>query len=59
MPGRVLTEIIESDFLDRHPIRRIDSYRSYFDRKPEEVLQQGAEADEEILEMLRALGYIN
>jgi predicted AlkP superfamily phosphohydrolase/phosphomutase len=59
MPGRVLTEIIEPDFLKQHPVRRIESYRKYIERKPAEVLQQGTEADEEILEMLRALGYID
>jgi arylsulfatase A-like enzyme len=59
MPGRVLTEIIRPGFLDRYPIRRIDSYRTYLDREITEALDVEAESDEETLEMLRALGYIN
>lgn len=56
MRGRVLEEIIEPDFLERHPVRTIDSYESYLELPrvaiPEET------PDEEALEMLRSLGYI-
>ena len=56
MPGRVLEEIAAPEFWDAHPIRRIDSYEHLLSRK--ELPVSGAVDDEEALQMLRALGYI-
>ncbi len=57
MPGRVLTEILDPEFLRVHPIRRIPSYDSLDLPAP----KHGAVEDEEDsrrLEMLRSLGYV-
>lgn len=57
LPGRVLTEIIEPAFLERHPVRRIPSYERLIDR--DALLAATAiDNDESTLEMLRSLGYI-
>jgi predicted AlkP superfamily pyrophosphatase or phosphodiesterase len=57
MPGRVLEEILDPEFLRAHPIRRIPSYDSL-----DLPLPKRGHADEEEdsrrLEMLRSLGYI-
>ncbi|MGH8545414.1 MAG: alkaline phosphatase family protein, partial [Gammaproteobacteria bacterium] len=55
MEGRVLEEIIEPAFLEKHPIRRIASYEEFIDR---EVLASTASGDDSTIDMLRALGYI-
>ncbi|MEE8278833.1 MAG: phosphodiesterase, partial [Thermoanaerobaculia bacterium] len=56
LPGRVLEELLEPEFLARYPIRRIASYE---DLIPLPARAPGVEGeDEEALEMLRALGYI-
>ena len=52
--GRVLVEILEPGFLAEHPVTTLPSYDPYFTR-------EGAVAEvdeEEILEQLRSLGYI-
>jgi hypothetical protein len=56
LPGRLATELLEASFLARHPVRRVASYRS---------LRGGAAAppaegagDDELMERLRALGYV-
>jgi predicted AlkP superfamily phosphohydrolase/phosphomutase len=56
MPGRVLEDIIEPEFLERYPIRTIDSYESYLELPRVAIAEQTP--DEEALEMLRSLGYI-
>lgn len=57
LPGRVLTEMIDPEFFERHPIRTLPSYERVIDRR---ALLAGAEAenDESTMEMLRSLGYI-
>jgi len=52
----VLEEIVEPEFWAAHPIRRIDSYERLISR--EKLPVAGAVDDEEALQMLRALGYI-
>jgi predicted AlkP superfamily phosphohydrolase/phosphomutase len=61
MPGRVLTEIIDPEFLARYPITHIDSYSASIDREKTRVLgaETDTKTDEESMKMLRALGYIN
>ncbi len=56
MPGRVLEEILEPDFLKRYPVRRIPSYEHIIDRRMLRV--DGEAEDERMIEMLRSLGYI-
>jgi predicted AlkP superfamily phosphohydrolase/phosphomutase len=56
MPGRVLEEILEPEFLAEHPIRRIHSYRDLLDFQPP-ALPEEVE-DPEAMEMLRSLGYV-
>lgn len=58
MDGRVLTEIIEESFLEKHPVRLIPSYDEITKRSWIEV-EGGDDAVEKVLENLRALGYIN
>lgn len=56
MPGRVLTELIEPEFLAKHPVTYIDSYEDYIDRA---AISQAAQGDEsQRLEYLKSLGYI-
>ena len=56
MPGRVLEDIIEPEFFEQHPIRTIDSYENYLELPRVAVAEDTP--DEEALEMLRSLGYI-
>lgn len=59
MEGRVLKEILEPEFLARHPLVRIPSYEALIDRPA--VLAaagSGVESEEEKKELLRSLGYI-
>ena len=54
MSGRVLEEMLEADFLARHPVRRTDSYEHVISRPAIEI----PEADEELhRSYLKALGY--
>jgi arylsulfatase A-like enzyme len=55
MPGRVIDEIVSEAHWEAHPIERIDSYESRIERAPTSA--EGAQ-DEEWLQMLKALGYI-
>jgi hypothetical protein len=58
MDGRVLTEAIDPDFLDRHPLTSIETYES--DTPASEAGETiPSVVDEEIAEQLRAVGYIN
>ncbi len=52
--GRPWTELFQGDFRRRHPVRTIPSWGS---RESGEALE--SEADEELLEELRALGYLD
>ena len=56
MPGRVLTEAIRADFLEKNPLRTIDSYGA-----PDWEAQTAIESpvDDEIKERLAALGYFD
>jgi len=60
MEGRVLEEMLEPGFLERHPVRRIDSYEALIDRKAirAAAAASGDDGDAERQEMLRSLGYI-
>lgn len=56
LPGRVLEEILDPDFLERHPVRRVGSYERLIERP---VLPEAAKTGEERLQdQLEALGYI-
>ena len=55
MKGRVLKEILEPDFLARHPVRTIASYEEHLKHEP---ISTAGDEDPERLEMLRSLGYI-
>jgi hypothetical protein len=57
LPGRVLTEIISSDYLAAWPVRHVPSYEPYCDR---DVPPAGdAAGDVELEKRLRALGYVD
>lgn len=56
MIGNVLTEIIEPEFLEKYPIRVVDSYENYLLRPTIKVEESGA--DEALKEQLKSLGYI-
>lgn len=60
MEGRVLEEMLDPAFLQRHPVRRIDSYETLIDRKAilAAATATGEGSDEEKQELLRSLGYI-
>ena len=58
MNGRVLAEILDPEFLARHPIRHIASYETLIDRKAWIAAETGDGSGEEKLELLRSLGYI-
>jgi predicted AlkP superfamily phosphohydrolase/phosphomutase len=56
MDGRVLVEVLDDEFLQQNPVRYVSTYQS-----GETIVPVGvsSEADDEIKERLRALGYIN
>jgi len=59
MDGRVLTEAIDGEFLDAHPVRTIETYEvagSDADGDGSEPIE--SPIDDEVRERLRALGYI-
>ena len=56
MDGRVLTEMMSDEFLADHPLRWIETYESE-DRREERPVE--SPYDEEVLERLRSLGYID
>lgn len=57
MDGRVILEAFSEEFVASHPVRTISSYDEIISRTYKGV-QEETEADDEILEKLRALGYI-
>jgi predicted AlkP superfamily phosphohydrolase/phosphomutase len=52
-PGEVIEALFEARFRSRHPLRTVATWRL-----PVEVAPASSEADEQILEELRALGYL-
>lgn len=57
MPGKVLVDLIRSEFLNQHPVRKIPSYEGLI---PLVHVRPGANPDDEqSLQMLRSLGYVN
>ncbi len=59
MPGRVLEELLEPDFLAAHPVQRIASYEPLIDKQAVVAASEAAVTDdEEKKDMLRSLGYI-
>jgi hypothetical protein len=59
MDGRVLTELLDPEFLARHPVKRIPSYETLIDRAAlRSAAAAGEDSAEEKKEMLRSLGYI-
>lgn len=56
MDGRVLKEIMDPAFLDRHPVTYVDSYEKLIDRS--RLSAEAGASEEEQLEYLRSLGYI-
>jgi predicted AlkP superfamily phosphohydrolase/phosphomutase len=56
MDGRVLDELIDPAFLARFPVRRIPSYETLLPKAAQDPSLQ--DEDQERLEMLRSLGYI-
>ncbi len=56
MDGRVLDELIDPAFLQRFPVRRIPSYETLLPKAAQDLSRQ--DEDQERLEMLRSLGYI-
>jgi predicted AlkP superfamily phosphohydrolase/phosphomutase len=56
MLGRVLTEMIDPAFLEKHPIRTVASYEGLIERP--EPLGSDVGLDEKRTEYLRSLGYI-
>lgn len=58
MDGVVLEEVLEEGFLDRHPVTYVETYDTpeWLDSRPNELLSR--EAEQERLEQLRSLGYL-
>ena len=59
MDGRVLIEALRPEFLDRHPPSFIDTYETGDDDGGGESESVSSPIDDEIMEQLRAIGYIN
>jgi predicted AlkP superfamily phosphohydrolase/phosphomutase len=58
LPGRVLTEIIDPEFLERFPVESVPTYERLIDRDALRGATGDLESDESTMEMLRSLGYI-
>jgi predicted AlkP superfamily pyrophosphatase or phosphodiesterase len=56
MDGRVVTEIIEPSFLQKHPIQTISSYDDYITLIKQKVSKEVDQKD--MIDYLRSLGYI-
>ncbi|MEJ2720474.1 MAG: alkaline phosphatase family protein [bacterium] len=56
MEGRVLSEMIDPGFIAEHPVQHISSFEDYIDRRENVAVKEVNE--EEMLEKLRALGYV-
>ena len=54
MDGKVILEAFEPDFVKKCPVRKIKTY----DKKPRKVKETSSPLDEEILNKLRSIGYI-
>lgn len=58
MPGRVLTEALDPDWVAAHPLRRVDTFEGVIPAATVPSAQLPENAAEEDLERLRALGYV-
>jgi len=58
MPGKVLISAIEGDFLNRNPLRYIDTYEEGKKLIPQRPIRSPID-EEKIKERMRSLGYIN
>ncbi len=56
MDGRVLSELLEPEHLERHPTQIVEGYGAALGRSVE--TESGSSMDESIKEQLRSLGYI-
>ena len=58
MDGVVLEDLLEESFLERHPVAYVETHdtREWLTSRPEELLSP--EAEQERLEQLRSLGYL-
>ncbi len=59
LPGRVLEEILAPDFLERFPVRTVPTYERLVNRRALRQSIDESTPDEERVEMLRSLGYLN
>lgn len=57
LPGRVLTEMIDPAFLERHPVRTVPTWEGTVERRIRD-LDEASTVDPAAEEMLRSLGYI-
>jgi hypothetical protein len=57
LPGRVLTEMIDPAFLERHPVRTVPTWEGSVERQVRD-LDEASTVDPAAEEMLRSLGYI-
>ena len=55
MDGRVLTEAIEEDFLNKYPVKYIDTYD---DSSYDDISGEDMEVSKELKDQLKALGYL-
>ncbi|MAE71597.1 MAG: hypothetical protein CME06_14155 [Gemmatimonadetes bacterium] len=58
MPGRVLKEAFESNFIERHPLERIPTWERAEQQKSTDTIVEGP-MDDAILEKLKTLGYVD
>jgi len=59
MPGRVLVEAIDPEFMARSPVRTISTYETTPLRDPDSAVVADKELDQALLEKLRSIGYID
>ena len=55
IPGKILTDSLEKDFIQKHPPTFIDSYETHAFEKPKQIRSP---LDREMTERLRSLGYL-
>lgn len=61
MDGAPLVDAMDERFLDRHPVRSIESYETESEdreRPAEDDVAAGSEMDEQMIDRLKALGYL-
>ena len=58
MPGRVLTTVLDTGFLERHPVATIETHDTSDWIESREIRGRDARVEQERLEQLRSLGYI-